>query len=397
MSSAEIQAPAAEPRGASALRDARREFEICNACRYCEGFCAVFPAMTQRREFSDGDLSYLANLCHNCKGCYHACQYAPPHPFGVNLPKTLARVRMDTYEAYAWPAPLGAAYRKNGVLLSVFTAAAIALVLGFAFGLEPVGIGQPHMGPGAFYAVIPWAAMAGVAGLSIAFSLLALTIGAVRFWRGTGGGSVAKPAPLAQAAGEALTLRYLGGGHEGADGCNDTDEGFSQGRRRFHHALFYGFALCFASTCVAFVYDHFLYWPAPYPLLSLPVVLGTLGGIGMVVGAVGLTWIKVATDPVPTARSVLGADYALLALLVLVAGTGLLLLGVRDTGAMGTVLAVHLGCVLALFLTLPYGKMVHGLYRSLALLRHAIEARSPAPAAPKTPRFTVTRSRTKPG
>ena len=395
MSSAEPQLTV-EPRSAPALRDARRAFEICNACRYCEGFCAVFPAMTQRREFADGDLTYLANLCHNFKGCFHACQYAPPHPFGVNLPATLARVRLDSYEAYAWPAPLAALYRRNGLVVSVITAAAIALVLGFAFGLGPAGAVQPHLGPAAFYAVIPWAVMAGVAGLSIGFSLLALAVGAVRFWRDTGGGPAAQPAPLAQAAGEALSLRYLGGGHAGKDGCNDTDEGFSQRRRRFHHALFYGFALCFAATSVAFLYDHFLGWAAPYPLFSLPVVLGTLGGIGMVVGATGLAVIKVVTDPAPTARSVLGADYALLALLALVAATGLLLLGVRDTGAMGTVLAVHLGCVLALFVTIPYGKMVHGLYRSMALLRHAIEARTAPEAAvpaPRTPRFTVTRSR----
>ncbi len=45
----------------------------------------------------------------------------------------------------------------------------------------------------------------------------------------------------------------------------------------------------------------------------------------------------------------------------------------RATGAMGTVLAVHLGFILALFLTMPYSKFVHGLYRSGALLRHAIE------------------------
>jgi citrate/tricarballylate utilization protein len=23
--------------------EARRQMEICNACRYCEGYCAVFP------------------------------------------------------------------------------------------------------------------------------------------------------------------------------------------------------------------------------------------------------------------------------------------------------------------------------------------------------------------
>ena len=25
--------------------EARRSMEICNACRYCEGYCPVFPAM----------------------------------------------------------------------------------------------------------------------------------------------------------------------------------------------------------------------------------------------------------------------------------------------------------------------------------------------------------------
>src|SRR5690348_11416227 len=53
------------------MQDARRAMEICNACRYCEGFCAVFPAMELRRDFSNGDLTYLANLCHNCRGCYY--------------------------------------------------------------------------------------------------------------------------------------------------------------------------------------------------------------------------------------------------------------------------------------------------------------------------------------
>ncbi len=71
-----------------ALRDARHELEVCNACRYCEGFCAVFPAVNLRREFSAGDLSYLANLCHGCRGCYYACQYAPPHEWGINVPRT---------------------------------------------------------------------------------------------------------------------------------------------------------------------------------------------------------------------------------------------------------------------------------------------------------------------
>ncbi|MDP9095701.1 MAG: tricarballylate utilization protein TcuB, partial [Pseudomonadota bacterium] len=45
----------------------------------------------------------------------------------------------------------------------------------------------------------------------------------------------------------------------------------------------------------------------------------------------------------------------------------------RATGAMGVALAVHLGLVLGFFLTMPYSKFVHGLYRTGALIRHAIE------------------------
>src|SRR5437899_3996249 len=89
-----------------AQTEAARQMQICNACRYCEGFCAVFPAMTRRLEFGKADVNYLANLCHNCGACYHACQYAPPHDFGVNVPQAMARVRLETYSEYAWPAPL---------------------------------------------------------------------------------------------------------------------------------------------------------------------------------------------------------------------------------------------------------------------------------------------------
>ena len=90
-----------------AIERARHEIEVCNACRYCEGFCAVFPALELRREFSAGDLSYLANLCHNCRGCYYACQYSPPHEWGINIPKILSEVRAESYAEYAWPKGMG--------------------------------------------------------------------------------------------------------------------------------------------------------------------------------------------------------------------------------------------------------------------------------------------------
>jgi citrate/tricarballylate utilization protein len=367
-----------------AIREARREMEICNACRYCEGFCAVFPAMALRREFETADLTYLANLCHNCKGCYYACQYAPPHEFGINLPQTFAEIRAESYEAHAWPAPLAGLFRRNGSIVALVSALGIALTLIATMALQdPAVLYRPQTGPGAFYRIIPWWLMTTLAGGTFLFSLLALAMGARNFWRATGGRAeeLARPRPLAEALHDILTLRNLGGG---GGGCNDKDEAFSSIRRRLHHAMFYGFMLCFASTTTATFYDHILGHPAPYPFWSLPVLLGTVGGIGMVVGCAGLIWVKIVSDPAPAARRLLGADYALLMLLLLTAATGLLLLALRGTGAMGVLLAVHLGIVLALFLLLPYSKFVHGIYRSAALLRAALE-RQPAtkPAAAK--------------
>lgn len=358
-----------------ATEEARRAMEVCNACRYCEGFCAVFPAMELRRDFGGGDLNYLANLCHGCQGCYYACQYAPPHEFGINVPKVLAEVRDESYARYAWPGPLAVLYRRNGVVMALAMAAGVAAVLLLTLMLQGQGImfGAQPLAPGmGFYRVIPYGAMVGVASAAFLWSILAFGMGFARFWKDVGGRAreLAHARPLLQAFRDAATLRYLGGG---GHGCNDRDGRFSMQRRWLHHTMAYGFLLCFAATAVATIYDHMLAWPAPYPFFSMPVLLGTVGGVGLAAGAAGLFWLKLAGDQEPRSRGLLGADAALLLLLLLIALTGLLLLAVRATGAMGAALAVHLGFVLALFATMPYSKFVHGLYRVGALIRHAIE------------------------
>lgn len=340
--------------------------EICNACRYCEGYCAVFPAMELRRAFTETDLAYLANLCHDCRGCYQACQYAPPHEFGINLPRTFAELRAETYAEYAWPDPLARLFRHNGRAVWLLTAIVVAALLASRAGMLALG---PESDSGTFYSIVPLWAMVATGSATLAFAALALLVGAVRFWTGTGPGAIAVR-PLGRAVSDILTLRNLGGG--GA-GCNDVDDAFSQTRRWLHHAMFYGFLLCFAATCVAFIYHHFLGRIAPYPLLSAPVVLGTIGGAGLLAGTTGLFAMKLRADPVPTAPNLLGMDSALLLLLWLIAATGLLLLGLRATAAMGVLLCVHLGLVLALFLVLPYGKFVHAVYRGVALVRSAAE------------------------
>ena len=346
--------------------------EICNACRYCEGFCAVFPAMELRRSFTDPDLTYVANLCHNCQGCYYACQYAPPHEFGINLPRTFAELRAETYAEFAWPRSLARLFARNGLIVSLIAALITAVVLLLASLLqtpEAMTAVRPAQ-PGSFYAVIPLWVMV-IAGLAtFGFALFALAASLRRFWQEAAPAHGLGAAAIARSLGDLLTLRYLGGG---GHGCNDRDESFSMTRRWLHHAMFYGLLLCFAATIVGFIYQDFLGWAAPYPLLSIPVCLGTLGGLALLSGTVGLFALKLTADRDLTPVHLLGADVALLLLLALAAATGLVLLALRTTSAMGMALAIHLGVVLALFLVLPYSKFVHTIYRAAALLRFAAE------------------------
>jgi citrate/tricarballylate utilization protein len=141
------------------VEEGARMAGICNACRYCEGFCAVFPALERRLSFAEGDLAYLANLCHDCGSCYHACQYAPPHEFQLNFPKMLADIRLQTYRKYAWPDPLSALFQRNGITVALIAAASLALLLWAIVLRRPCWRGS-RLGAVVFYPVLSHRSMA---------------------------------------------------------------------------------------------------------------------------------------------------------------------------------------------------------------------------------------------
>jgi len=356
-----------------ALAEADRLMTVCNSCRYCEGLCAVFPAMEMRRAFADGDLNYLANLCHACGACYVDCQFSPPHEFDVNVPKILAQVRNNSYAAYAWPPALRGLFARNGLAVAVISALSIAaFILGFFAWNDATALWRAGTEPGAFYRLMPHSTMALLFGICFVFALLSLAMGLRAFWRDIGepAATLVAPAPLWRAVKDAASLRYLDGGKAG---CFNEGEVPDDRRRLYHHLTFFGFLLCFAATCVATLYHYVGGREAPYAWYDLPVLFGTVGGVGLVIGAAGLLRTKFSRDPAMIDRQHLGMDTGFIAMLLAVAGTGLLLLALRGTVLMGLLLALHLGTVLAFFLTMPYSKFVHGLYRFAALVRYARE------------------------
>jgi citrate/tricarballylate utilization protein len=337
--------------------------------------------MEMRRSYSDGDLNYFANLCHGCGACYVDCQFSPPHAFNVNVPRTLAIVRADSYQRYTWPRAFAPLFARNGIVISLVLAASVAaFIAGFVGWHDPRVLFGTHTGPGAFYRLMPHNTMVAIFGAAFLYAIVALVMGARRFLGDVGepAATLREPALAARATHDAAVLRYLDGG--GA-GCSADGNSAGDPRRLYHHLTFYGFLLCFASTSLATLYHYLLGRIAPYPWYDLPVILGVLGGIGLVVGPLGLFAAKQNRDAMLQDSTRRGMDTAFLVMLFLTGATGLLLLILRATPAMGLLLALHLGVVFALFVTLPYGKFVHGLYRWLALARYAREQRAFASAS----------------
>lgn len=348
--------------GSKSVVEARRQIEICNACRYCEGYCAVFPAITRQRAFSDGDITQLANLCHNCRGCYYACQYIPPHEFALNLPAALSEVRQESWERLARPQALAKIFHERGVALALGLIAGFAVLFGLILAL------RPESGEG-FYAYLSHSVMVAVFTPAFVLPLAAIALSLRAYWHEIGGSTVCL-VHILNAGRSAGRMRNLSGGQ--GQGCNFEDEDrFSNWRRWFHQMVLYGFLMCFAATSSGTIMHYVLAMEAPYGFFSLPKLLGVPGGILLCIGAAGLMQLKMRAEKGLGAQRVWGGEMAFIALLFFVSLSGLLLYAATGTSFVSSLLALHLGAVLAFFLLMPYSKMVHGFYRFTALVREA--------------------------
>ncbi len=358
---------------AALLNEAQRQFDICNACRYCEGLCAVFPALERRSIFTEGDVLYLANLCHDCRSCYDVCPYATPHEFAVDVPPLMSRIREQTYQSYARPRALGSVLlgptRGRAWLATLVVAVTVVL------GLLILGwdrLVAPPADEEAFYEVIPFLVMTIPASVLSGLALLFIGAGMVAFWRDTTGG---RPdlGSVREALSAAFSLRNM---HGGGPGCTYPDETPAKSRLVMHSLVFNGFLATFVATILAAIWQEFLGRMPPYPLLSAPVIIGTVGGVATIAGCIGLVSLRAGSRKELETAGTRRLDMDFIVLLVLINGTGLALLALRSTTAMGLLLLVHLALVAAFFVSLPYGKFVHATYRTSALVQDSLENRT---------------------
>lgn len=371
------------------VEEASRQLNICNACRYCEGFCAVYPALERRNLLSAGDVTQLANLCHDCRACFDACMYAPPHEFAVNVPKVLSATRAETYRRYVWPERVPRLLRGwIGVFAGCLISAAVFVVIALLYA-GPAGLVADPPSAWSPYDVIPNPALLALTMVPSVFAIVVMVAAGRRYWVEVGGA----PDGLSwravwRAVGYALTLRYLRGG--GADCYYPEEEVPGPARRRLHAMVMYGFGLCIVSTISAAILEHIFAIEPPYPVLSVPVLTGTVGGIGMVVGCTALLHLKRRSSNVTSFAQMTIKDYGLLVALLFLALSGMATLLVRETAAYPVVYLVHMASVSLAYAAAPYSKFVHLVFRFLALVRDNLEAEARPPTA--TPPAAETRS-----
>lgn len=354
------------------LTEATRQLSICNACRYCEGLCAVFPALERRVELGPADVSQLANLCHDCRACYDACMYSPPHLFDIDLPKALSAVRVTDYQRHVWPARVPRVLCGwSGVALGATASAALVLIL----AVIHAGWGGLIRSSGTAaspYELVPYPVLVALMLAAAVYAVVIMLLAARSYWRST------NPAPtrvtaraVMQAVWYAATLRYLRGG--GVECYYPEDDKPSAGRRHLHAMVAYGFGLCLMSTITAGAEQDLAGIEPPYPWLSVPVLAGVIGGIALVVGCLGLLALKARSSQVTSFAQMTIKDYGLLIALALLALSGLAVLLTRDTAAYGIILLVHLAALVEAFAMAPYSKFVHIVFRFAALVKDNLE------------------------
>ena len=341
--------------------EAARQLGICNSCRYCEGYCGAFKALTRYRSFDAPTVSHLANLCHNCRGCYYACQYTEPHEFAINIPALLANVRAENWEQHVKPQKLSQAMQRN-----VWPYGLLTLVFIILFSTV---VRIPWLSDQPFYSSVSHNVLVLIFLPLFIVPLLSLASGIRAYWQSVGGAKLTL-ANIKEALHAAASMKNLSGGQ--GQGCNyESGERYTSSRRWAHQATMYGFLLCFLSTSTATVYHYLLSYPAPYPLFSLPKLFGVVGGVSLSIGCAALWYLKTKSDSALGSKQRTRGEYVFIGLLFLVSTTGLLLYWSKGTVLASSWLIIHLAVVATFFIAIPYSKMAHGFFRMAALCREA--------------------------
>ncbi len=331
----------------------------CMQCATCTSVCdlATTDAAFPRRQIlwaQWGLADRLAAdpsiwLCHQCNDCSARCPRDAAPGDAMQAIRSLVIehlgapgfvARLVARASATWPLLLGAPI--------LFWAAYVGAVKGFAVPRTPLVYGD----------LVPVWMIYSVFLPAAAFALVAAFTGARRAWGAWSAAAERKGSlltGLARIAGDVLAHRRFGR-------CEAA-----RPRRSGHLLLVLGFLGALLTTSLLGVAMDVLHVKTPLPQVHPIKLVGNASAVLLVLGLVLLAAHRARGGGAGRTRAFDGFFLSLVAVVVL-SGVGAELgrLFLPPAAAIAFYL-VHLGSILSLFLTFPFSKFAHALYRTLAM------------------------------
>jgi len=333
--------------------------------------------------------------CHQCNDCSTKC------PRGARPGDVLNAVRQEAVQHYAVPGFLGRMIGKGNIvplLLLPVILLTLALVLRDQLWDSGQGV-LMYLHHEGFYAdLFPHWLLIGFYSFFWGLAMVGGVVGAARFWQAMKGADRAAGWEAPSTSVMSSWVRTIKSilAHDRFSKCTSQ-----AGRRRAHQGAFYGFLVLFLVSVWAvialyminpFIPGHDQDLIYPFAIWNPVKWIANIGGIILVAGCLmAIRDRKSGEKDAPASSSF---DWLFLYLLLIVGVTGLLTEVLRyvaePSGAEGLVYAayavyfVHLVAVFDLLVYLPYSKLAHVLYRTVALVYAEHSGRNQKSLEPST-------------
>ena len=345
-----------EDNGDGIVMDAARQLRICNACRYCEGYCAVWNAIERRANFTKTDIYHLSNLCHDCRECYYVCPFNEPHEYGLNIPKTLSIVRRNTYQEFSVPTIPPQIYNRiPSITIFLTFLSVIGLFSYFVMNHGFAGMYSSYVN---LDNVIPLNLFRAISFFIYAYVIVLWFLEGNKYWRKIRGDRKIDLKSVLKATWDVIAHKNFRGG--GA-GCSYPNEKGSRLRLFFHPMVFFGFIIDWITILF-------------YPFSNIiPLIFYTFGSVLIFIGSAALLTVKGKSDKAPENSEMSNLDYPFTVLLFLTGLTGVIFPIILGFPEWVMFFLLHDAFIFVIFLMAPFSKFIHPVFRYLSLLLNRIE------------------------
>lgn len=337
----------------------------CYQCATCSSVCELAPAESPfpRRQMmlaQWGLVDRLAAdpsvwLCHQCNDCTVRC------PRNARPGDVLQAVRSLVIEKLAFPGLLGTLVARARVTWPLL------LGLPLLFWVALLGLTghlavPPDLPAGAwgYELLVPHVFIYGVFFPVAGWVLLASIVSGRRFWKLIGSSGERRgtfAAALLPALGEIAIHKRFGR-------CSAAKP-----RQLGHLTLLWGFVGAAVTSGLLIVGMYVQHLAMPLALTHPYKILGNVSGALLVIGGAMLVGNRLGDRNASGTTSAFDSFFLGVVVLVIATGMTVELARLADAASFAlTVYVVHLGSVMTLFLTFPYSKFAHMLYRTLAMV-----------------------------